>query len=807
MSLSRLLFKPKWQDKDPATRKAAIMAGSDDAELSAALPEIARRDEDAGVRLAALQRLGDYEAWRERSTGDAQGSVRAIARETYLAMLCSGTGAPPVARRIAELETLSEDEIERVATSATDVALRREAITRVSKQTLIAQRAAADPDATLRLQLLERVTDTTLLERIAERTRKTDKAVSRRARERLQAARIGAGDATAIAAHAQALCERTEALMRLSPANAVSVLAEIDMEWNALGNTVAASLSARFHGARALVLKAGEPRPVSTQEVLPVMEVPASAPSEPVHIAAPPPPIDEAATERARAERARQKALRGQLESAIKEFSAALEAGDSAVAHRLHAQFDEQRKQLRDVAPELRSQLDSLQPRYAELKRWQHWSNNQRRRILCADIENLIETGVHPDAVATRVREAREEWRHMNAAEGLGDDAEAAAGIAHRFHGACARALRPTRAYFAKRKEVRQTHASEIEALVARATAIGDDSTDWKGIGELRTEASTALRALDNVDPRRRAQIAAQLKGLISRMAALAGAHESDVEAAKARLIAQATALSSGGNANAARETRDLQKRWTALGNGRRNTDQKQWREFRAACDAVFGKLDETRKQREDATAAAQAQTRQLLDDYAALAQSDDAESAKKQLRELDARWQSGGSEDRAMLKRQRELRDAIALNLKNSERRKRLGRFAAALQKYAALRQQETGGPAAVLDDLPAAVEFDAVLAARQAGETIDTDEDTAREALVSLEFLAGVESPAEDRQLRMNHQVRRLSSRMREGARAEPERELADLLKSWFAQAPQEAELERRFAIAATAAVDSLP
>ena len=806
MSLSRLLFKPKWQDKDPATRKAAIVAGSDDAELTAALPEIARRDEDAGVRLAALQRLGDYEAWRERSTGDVQGSVRNAARETYLTMLCSGTGAPPVARRVAELETLSEDEIERVATSAADVTLRREAITRVSKQTLIAQRAAADPDPTLRLQLLERVSDATLLERIAERTRKTDKAVSRRARERLQAARIGAGDASAIAAHAHALCERTEALMRMSPANAASVLAEIDTEWNILGNTVPASLAARFRGARTLVLKAGEPRPVLTQEAPLVVDAPASGPTEAEAVAAPP-VVDEAAAHRARAERARQKALRTQLESAIKEFSAALEAGDSAVAHRLHAQFEEQRKQLREAAPELRAQLDSLQPRYAELKRWQHWSNNQRRRILCADIENLIETGVHPDAVATRVREAREEWRHMNAAEGLDDDAEAAAGIARRFHGVCARALRPTRAYFAKRKEVRQTHASEIDALVARATAIGDDSTDWKGIAELRTEASTALRALDNVDPRRRAQIAAQLKGVISRMAALAGAHESEVEAAKARLIAQATALSAGGNTNAARETRDLQKRWTALGNGRRSTDQKQWREFRAACDAVFGKLDETRKQREEATAAAQAQTQQLLDDYAALAQSDDAESAKKQLRELDARWQSAGSEDRTMLKRQRELRDAIALNLRNSERRKRLGRFAAALQKYAAVRQQESGGPAAVLDDLPTAVEFDAVLAARHAGDTIDTDEDTAREALVSLEFLAGLESPSEDRQLRMNHQVQRLSSRMREGARAEPERELAELLKSWFAQAPQKTDLEERFAIAAKAAIDSLP
>src|SRR5947199_61411 len=78
------------------------------------------------------------------------------------------------------------------------------------------------------------------------------------------------------------------------------------------------------------------------------------------------------------------------------------------------------------VAPaELRMQLEQLQPRYAELKRWQHWSNNQRRRTLCTEIEALVDAGMHPDAVATRVHDARDEWQKLNAAEGAGDDAEA----------------------------------------------------------------------------------------------------------------------------------------------------------------------------------------------------------------------------------------------------------------------------------------------------------------------------------------------------------------------------------------------
>jgi hypothetical protein len=807
VKLAKLLFKPKWQDSDAAVRRSAIASAVNDPELSAALPEMARRDADASVRLAALQRLGDYEAWRERSTGDNDASVRSAAREAYVSMLCSGLkGAPPVARRIAELETLSEDEIERVAASAAEVALRREASTRVTKQIFLAQRAAADADATLRLELVERVGDTTLLERIAERTRKTDKAVSRRARARLQSFAIATGDAAAIAERARSLCERLENLMRAPHDQTAAELAAIQSEWQALGNAVPAPLAARFHGASGLILKALAPRPVTPPEpVAPVIEPPPPQPAP--NVAPPAPRIDEHAAERARVERARQKTLQHEFENRLKEFSESLEAGDSTAAHRLHARVDEMRVALAEVPHALRELLERLQARYAELKQWQHWSNNQRRRTLCADIEGLIGSGLHPDAVATRVHDAREEWQRLNVTESVTDGTEAAAGLAHRFHAVCARALRPTRAYFAKRKEVRQTHAQEIEALVARAGAIADDSNDWKTIAEIQSQASRALRALDGVEPRLRTELAARLKNVIARMAALAGAHEAEVESAKTRLITQAAALV--GSEHAVREVRELQKRWTALGNGRRATDQKQWREFRAACDAVFGKLDEVRKQREEASAEARAQIQSVLDDYTNLAAvtSDDLEDVRRRLRELDARWSAVANDDRAAVKRQRELRDAIALRIKNFERRKRLSRFHAALQRYAAL----AADPAADLQTLTSAAEFDASLAVRQAlvqaGASSTPDDADARGILVRLEFLAGVESPDEDRQLRMNHQVQRLSSRMREGANVNPERELSDLLQQWFAQAPQLAMLEERFAAAANAAVESLP
>ena len=211
----------------------------------------------------------------------------------------------------------------------------------------------------------------------------------------------------------------------------------------------------------------------------------------------------------------------------------AIDAGNAAEAHRVNARIESELKGLAEISPALQRQLAPLQTRYEELKRWQHWSNNQRRRVLCADIEALAGSGLHPDAVATRVREAREEWQRMNTAEGVGSDGEASEGISRRFQGLCQRALRPTKEYFSRRQEVRKTHASETAALLERIARWVPIAATGRQSRTLRTEAGTALRALDAVPPQARTALARQLKEAIARLQTLTETHERDVEQAK----------------------------------------------------------------------------------------------------------------------------------------------------------------------------------------------------------------------------------------------------------------------------------
>jgi exonuclease SbcC len=829
MRLAQLLFKPRWQDKSAAIRRTAV-ATSDDTALVAALPHLVREDPDPTVRLAALKRLNDYENWRERSTGDADPAVRETCRNSYLALLCAATSQPPLARRIAELDTLSAEELERVATGSVDRELRAAALAQVNKPAVLADRAVADPDARLRLLALERVTDANLLERIAQKTRKTDKNVSKRARERVDALRIAAGDSSAIVERARALCERVEALMRTPPTDAVAQLEAVDAEWTTWQQHVPAELSARYHGARALALRAAErahnPPPFSPPVDIPQLAADATfaTPTEPAAATMSADNVEQlasrarfdaalaAADAQARAERERRRHLQAEIEARLPELTAVIDAGNAAEAHRAYARIEAELELLAEVPPALQRQLAPLRTRYEELKRWQHWSNNQRRRALCADIEALPASGLHPDAVATRVREVREEWQRMNAAEGATADAEASEGIARRFQGLCQRALRPTKDYFSKRQEVRNTHAGETAALLERIAAVGTDCSDWKAIATLRAEAGTALRALDAVPPQVRTALARQLKEAIARLQTITETHERDVEQAKQRLIEQAIALQSRNDqAGAARDTRELQKKWTALGNGRRNTDQRQWREFRAACDALFGKLDAARKERDGKRAQDQAQAVQLVQEFEQLAAGEiEVADMRARVRELETQWQALACEDRDLLRRQREARDALAQRARETARSQRLARYTDAMRKYALARAGNNEKLAENWSAIPDTGRFESGLLARRdaTDEPGTQDADVARDLLVQLEFLAGIESPDEDRQRRMNHQVKRLSSRLRGSAAAPtPEQELETLLLGWFALARQDDALEQRFARAATAAIDALP
>lgn len=843
MKLSRILFKPKWQDADPAVRIASV-ASDPDPELVAALPDLTRTDPDARVRLAALRRLGDYERWRERSTADPDANVRQAARGTYLALMCSGAAnRPPLARLVAELETLSAAEIETVATTSVDRDLRAAALGYVTRPALLADRASSDPDPALRLAALARVDDGAALERIAERARKSDKNVARIARERVAALRIGAGDAAAIAARAEALCMRLDELLRVPGDDRRAARSSVQSQWQALGPHVPPALQARFAGANALLDRLGAPRQPPPAPAAGIADEDVHAAAQRVEAtpaAGAAAPVEPAEAEDDRGEQvAATLALRARVDAAVAAadrdtrrereqreeridsigraagaFEERLAAGDTAGAHAEHERIAAIAAELGKLPPALERRLAPLHERFAELRRWQHWSNQRRRRALCDEIEQLAGAGLHPDAVATRVRDARVEWQRLDRMEGAGAEAGEPGGLARRFHGVCQRALKPASTYFEKRAALRDSHRQELEALLARAAALPAECDDLKAMAALRRELGAALRELDTVDPRARGTLARRLKEAIAAIEPRLDARAADVAAAKARLIERAAALAAAPDRNAARGARELQQQWTVLGEGARASDQRQWREFRAACDRIFAGLDSERRQRDDEARQRGALAAAIVEEAeAAVAQAPHASVRH----ELERRWRALERPERALERRFQDAVEALRGREAQAARATRLSRFSVALERYALLREAERGVRVLADDDTSLtdglAEPFARILSERRAGAAVaDADADSieaARDLLVELEFAAGIPSPADDRQRRMDFQVRRLSARMRgTTVVADPHAQFDALLERWFRLPPRLPEaLERRFTGAVEAALAALP
>lgn len=844
MKFPTFLRKPRWLSKDANTRLLGVL-NDGESELIASLGRIAREDDDAKIRIAAMKRLADPGIVQGVANDDQDPGARVQARTLWLDLL-TGTHAssPSLTERIRLLKAQDDNElIEHIARRAREPELRRAALERITRTSVLFDRALQDADPQIRLELVERIDDEAQLSRLAERARKTDKQVSRRAKERIEALRISRGDDATIEMRARSLCERLEQLLR-QPRHAEAE-ADIVAHWTGIEAGASESMRGRFRAAQALLEISRNPptKPETCVEHIPeasdsieppdpvatdaeVTDDPSGEPMDEVvdatGIVAPliaqarfAASLDEA-NAASNVQRERQQSLLFELKDALAAIDTAIEGGAAANAHAERKRVDTLRRQLdAPLPPALGQYLLAVEARYAEISRWQHWADNQRRRQLLEDIEALATSGLHPDAVATRVREAQQEWTRLDAIEG--GHASKPGGFARQFQAACRAALAPTQAYFKKRQELRQSHAKQVADLLERVNALGEDSVDWPAIAILRGETVDALRGLDSVEPRERKLLAQRLKDSLAALDARVARRDADVERAKAALIAEAAHLVEGtAQRGAPTAARELQQRWQAVGNGRRATDQSQWKVFRAAIDAVFAKLDAERNER---TAREQEEVTQANELCAAMETLAASESPPERgaIAQLQSAWSALRVRDESLIRRFGDARNWLQDASSRRERARRHAHFEAWRVRYRLcraveaapehaeeLRTQWDAAPSGEIAAKELASRFGRSAAFASAN---DHEIDDYRDVLIAIEVMGGIESPPADVERRRALQVVRLSSRLRNASAAvAPEQELATLLEQWT-MLRADADADRRLERALAAVLEILP
>jgi hypothetical protein len=522
------------------------------------------------------------------------------------------------------------------------------------------------------------------------------------------------------------------------------------------------------------------------------------------------------AEDRMAREQARTQAL-ADLQHAIDGTAQAIQSGRSGDAHARHAELMQIMRKVDNLPANLRSALADVEREYARITQWQQWSDNQRRGQLCEELDALPLSGLHPDALATRLREIQAEWTQLDRIEGR--PAQANDGLARRFRALCRKAIEPAKPYFEKRDALRRQGSQEAEALLAEARAAGlADNPDWRHSGELRRRLGDALRNLDRVDPRERKALAAELKAALGTLDERIKARDQAIESVKSELIARADALSATSDTRTAiAQARELQKLWQTSGNGRRARDQTQWKLFRAALDAVFARADDERNARsvrdQEALAAATALCAQLE----AIAGSD-VEPDRAELKRIDVAWRDLASGDASLRRRYQSAHERLQSLTHRMRKKQQRAAYDVWLAHYDLLRHMENAqiepeGFAGRRSELPpltlCARAFEDRVGRDRSDAAPAADSDGFRDCVLEMEQLAGIEPPAEDRQRRMDMQVERLSARMRGEQALAPEAQLQSLLDTWLelgAAPADQAAREDRFRAALIAALDTL-
>jgi len=275
----------------------------------------------------------------------------------------------------------------------------------------------------------------------------------------------------------------------------------------------------------------------------------------------------------------------------LTELEAHLEEGRIAEAEALTKSVD---KMLAGASPsgQLARRLQRARAQQARLAGWARWGTDQAREKLIQEAEALLQG--EPD-VAERARAVpllRREWKNLDAHGGAPQP------LWKKFDRALERAYKPV-------AEQRAIEAAAQDAARAVKAALLDGweawlgmlaQTDLKTIEARREEMSRQWRAAARAGFRDERHLRKRFDALIEKL-------DTQLDQARAKefarlkdLVDQADALKEKPElAEAMSAAKTLQRRWKEEVTGirlRHGEDQKLWRRFRGACDAVFARRD-----------------------------------------------------------------------------------------------------------------------------------------------------------------------------------------------------------------------
>jgi len=279
----------------------------------------------------------------------------------------------------------------------------------------------------------------------------------------------------------------------------------------------------------------------------------------------------------------------------IRKANIAVDQGRLRQAIGIRHSIDEKAQLVDELPAHIGRNIESLDESIQKLVDWQNYAVVPKKEALVEAMEKLVGADVPPEALATKIKKLQDDWKSLNqSGKDRNED------LWEKFKSAADKAYAPCQLYYAELSKTRQENLAKRQTLVRQLEDYVRDydweSADWKEVEKILRTARQELHEYTPVD---RSANKPVLEAFDVAMSAIQGKLSDEYQknkAAKEQLIIQAEKTVELTDVDQGIEAaKRLQAQWKKIGRCQYRDNENLWKQFRVHCDAIFDKKQQQR--------------------------------------------------------------------------------------------------------------------------------------------------------------------------------------------------------------------
>ena len=500
------------------------------------------------------------------------------------------------------------------------------------------------------------------------------------------------------------------------------------------------------------------------------------------------------------------KAIQLKVSKLIEKMDQALDDRQIKQSHRIHKDIQRLLSQMGAKQGEsFHNQLTLRVKQLNELRDWQGYASSPRQQELCEAMERLVERNMEPRDKADQIKSMQKEWKQLG---GASDQA-----LWLRFKAASDSAYIPCQAFFDEQNTLKKSNIEKRTKLITQLTEFIQnndwDHADWKAVEIINRQARLEWKEAYPVDFKVNKTLQNQFNALLTAFDERLNGERTKNISLKNDIIEKAKNLVTHDNLDEAiNQAKALQRDWQKIGITPHKLDREIWKTYRNVCDQIFARRDEAKNQRKQEIDASIEESELYcneIENFASTIETLPLEAMTSGLSEYRQKYKQLPTVPRKQTEQQQSRYEAALNIIKHAiaiqENKQVLLEWEEVQRKSTICRAYYSNVQSGVEQDqsaldasfvsrisLPKAIEtalkalWISIKAGSLKNDTI-VNLEQARSLCIGSEVAAGLDSPEQDKELRMQLQVNRLTIGMSSSNEHQSrEAQLNELLLDWY-------------------------